>query len=71
MFAYIISKLSKESLDELQGDKQWAVIEASRDPLSLLTGSKGYSPNPDYIKGSCHHQENSARGVRRLQTRSI
>jgi len=35
MFAYIISKLSKKSLDEVQGDKQWAVIEASRDPLSL------------------------------------
>jgi hypothetical protein len=35
MFAYIISKLSKESLDEVQGDKQWAAIEASRDPLSL------------------------------------
>jgi len=35
MFAYIISKLSKESLDEVQGDKEWVKIEASRDPLEL------------------------------------
>jgi len=35
MFAYIISKLSKESLDEVQGDAQWSMIEASRDPLEL------------------------------------
>ena len=35
MYAYIISKLSKESLDEVQGSGQWATIEASRDPLEL------------------------------------
>jgi len=35
MLAYIISKLSKESLDEVQGSKDWAKIEASRDPLAL------------------------------------
>jgi hypothetical protein len=35
MFAYIISKLSKESLDEVQGDKEWVNIEESRDPLEL------------------------------------
>jgi len=35
MFAYIISKLSKESLDEVQGAKDWAMIETSRDPLAL------------------------------------
>jgi len=35
MYAYIISKLSKESLDEIQGDKNWTVIEAARDPLQL------------------------------------
>ena len=35
MYAYIISKLSKESLDEIQGANGWATIEASRDPLAL------------------------------------
>jgi hypothetical protein len=35
MFAYLISKLSKESLDEIQGDSAWKTIESSRDPLEL------------------------------------
>jgi hypothetical protein len=35
MYAYIISKLSKESLDEIQGDANWASNKASRDPLEL------------------------------------
>jgi hypothetical protein len=35
MFAYLISKLSKESLDEVQGDASWDKIEVSRDPLDL------------------------------------
>jgi len=35
MFAYLISKLSKESYDEVQGHKDWATIESSRDPLQL------------------------------------
>jgi len=35
MFAYLISKLSKESLDKVQGDASWKKIEASRDPLDL------------------------------------
>ena len=35
MFAYPISKLSKESLDEVQGDAAWGTVEASRDPLEL------------------------------------
>ena len=35
MYAYIISKLSKESLDEIQGDPNWGRIEAARDPLEL------------------------------------
>ena len=35
VFAYIVSKLSKESLDEVQRDKDWTTIEASRDPLAL------------------------------------
>jgi len=35
MFAYLISKLSKESLDEVQGDEAWSTIESSRDPLEL------------------------------------
>jgi len=35
MYAYIISKLSKESLDEVQGDANWGTIETSRDPLML------------------------------------
>jgi hypothetical protein len=35
MYAYIISKLSKESFDEVQGDGKWAAIEASKDPLEL------------------------------------
>jgi hypothetical protein len=33
MFVYLISKLSKESLDEVQGDAPWSTIESSRDPL--------------------------------------
>jgi hypothetical protein len=35
MFAYIISKLSKESLDEIQGHTSWADVEAERNPLEL------------------------------------
>jgi len=35
MYAYLNSKLSKESLDEVQGHTDWASIEASRDPLQL------------------------------------
>jgi len=35
MFAYIISKLSKESLDEIQGQPTWATVETDRDPLAL------------------------------------
>jgi hypothetical protein len=35
MYAYIISKLSKESLDEIQGDTGWNQIEVERDPLKL------------------------------------
>jgi hypothetical protein len=35
MYAYLLSKLSKESVDELHGHKDWSTIEASRDPLSL------------------------------------
>jgi hypothetical protein len=35
MFAYLISKLSKKSLDEIQGDSAWKTIESSRDPLQL------------------------------------
>jgi len=35
MSAYLISKLSKESLDEVQGDGGWDTVETSRDPLEL------------------------------------
>jgi hypothetical protein len=35
MYAYLLSKLSKESLDEVQGHATWATIESSRDPLAL------------------------------------
>jgi hypothetical protein len=35
IFAYLISKLSKESLDEVQGYGTWDTVEASRDPLEL------------------------------------
>jgi len=35
MYVYLNSKLSKESLDEVQGHTDWASIEASRDPLQL------------------------------------
>jgi hypothetical protein len=35
MYAYIILKLSKESLNEVQGSGQWDTIEASRDPVEL------------------------------------
>jgi hypothetical protein len=35
MFAYLISKLNKESYDEVQGHKVWTTIESSRDPLEL------------------------------------
>jgi len=33
MYAYLISKLSKESHDEV--DKDWTTIEADHDPLAL------------------------------------
>jgi hypothetical protein len=35
MYAYLISKLSRETLDEVQWHADWASIEASRDPLQL------------------------------------
>jgi len=35
MYAYLLSKLSKESLDEIHGHADWPKIEASRDPLAL------------------------------------
>jgi hypothetical protein len=35
MYAYLISKLSKESLDEVQGWGTWKTIETARDPLEL------------------------------------
>jgi hypothetical protein len=42
MFTYLISKLSKESVDELQGHKDWTSIEALRDPLRLWKIIKEY-----------------------------
>jgi hypothetical protein len=30
-----MSKLSKESVDEIQGQAKWAKLEVSRDPLEL------------------------------------
>ena len=35
MYAYLISKLSKESQDEIQGHADWPDIEKTRDPLKL------------------------------------
>jgi hypothetical protein len=35
MFGYVISKLRKESQDEIQGHEDWEKIEDSRDPLNL------------------------------------
>jgi hypothetical protein len=35
MYAYLISKLSKESQDEIQGHVDWPDIEKTRDPLKL------------------------------------
>jgi hypothetical protein len=35
MYAYLISKLSKESQDEIQGHTNWPDIEKTRDPLKL------------------------------------
>jgi len=35
IFAYLISKLSKESVDKLHGHKDWNKIELERDPLNL------------------------------------
>ena len=35
MYAYLLSKLSKESLDEVQDHPDWSKVEASRDPLEL------------------------------------
>jgi hypothetical protein len=35
MFAYLISMTSKESLDELQGNKDWKMINTERDPVKL------------------------------------
>lgn len=35
MYVYLISKLSKESFDEVQGHADWSKIECARDPLQL------------------------------------
>jgi hypothetical protein len=35
MFPYLISKLSKESLNEIQGHADWVKAESDRDPLQL------------------------------------
>ncbi len=35
MYAYLISKLSKESFDKVQGHADWSKIEDSSDPLQL------------------------------------
>jgi hypothetical protein len=35
MFAYLISKLSKETVDELHGHKDWNTIESEQDTLKL------------------------------------
>jgi hypothetical protein len=35
MYAYLISKLSKECQDEIQGHTDWPDIEKRRDPLKL------------------------------------
>jgi hypothetical protein len=35
MFAYLIIRLSKESLDEVQGHANWSKIIATRDPLGF------------------------------------
>jgi hypothetical protein len=35
LYTYLLSKLSKESVDKLHGHKDWPTIEASRDPLNL------------------------------------
>jgi hypothetical protein len=35
MFAYLISKLSKQSHDKVQGDADWALVDASWDPLEV------------------------------------
>jgi hypothetical protein len=49
MFAYIISKLSKESLDKIQGHAVWSKIEKSCGPLDLWIVIKKMSPDPNYI----------------------
>jgi hypothetical protein len=35
MFAYLISKLSKESLDKIQGYADWSKVDLSHKPLQL------------------------------------
>jgi hypothetical protein len=35
MFSYLISKMSKESLDKVQGHRDWKSIDSERDPLKL------------------------------------
>jgi hypothetical protein len=40
MYAYILSKISKESLDELNGFPDFDKIEEARDPLSLWLAIK-------------------------------
>ena len=35
MYAYLISKLSKETLDKIQGQPDWPKVEKNRDPLDL------------------------------------
>ncbi len=34
MYPYLLSKLSKESQDEIQGNSDWVDIERTRDPSS-------------------------------------
>jgi hypothetical protein len=38
MFTFIVSSLSKESLDEIQGQPSWSKLKVSRDPLELWQG---------------------------------
>jgi hypothetical protein len=35
MYAYLLSKLSKESFNEVQGNSKWISVETSREPLEL------------------------------------
>ncbi len=50
IFAYLISKLSKESVDKLHGHKDWNKIELERDPQPM-EDHKRMPPDFNHLEG--------------------